>query len=128
MLRLDEGVCDSVKEEFYEMCIKISYVLVPRNDANAVRLRNWDLWGPFFMLFLFAFFVDSKFGIKLRFFSTSNSLLLCLFWRIYCYIQCSRPRRSCFFFPILCNSELLYFPNILGPYDSKDFKILSNQK
>jgi hypothetical protein len=43
------------------MCIKISYVLLPRNDINANKLRNWDLWGPFLMVVIFAFFVDSNY-------------------------------------------------------------------
>lgn len=57
------------------MCIKISYVLLPRVDAHTARLKNWDLWGPFFMIVVYAFFVDSTFITYLD----SDQLLIIFF-------------------------------------------------
>lgn len=60
------------------MCVKISYVLLPRNDSHASRLRNWDLWGPFFMIVLFAFFIDSKFYLMI-----DSTQMLMLFFSVF---------------------------------------------
>lgn len=36
-------------------------MLIPRKQDNtSYRVRNWDLWGPFIMCLVFAFFIDSK--------------------------------------------------------------------
>ena len=57
---LDEGICDSLIGEVKAVCLKFSYVLVPKADPEKEKkLRNWDLWGPFFLALLFAFFIDS---------------------------------------------------------------------
>ena len=45
------------------MCIKFSYVLIPRSDEGANRLRNWDLWGPFFMCLIYGLFINSKISL-----------------------------------------------------------------
>ena len=60
------------------MCVKISYVLLPRNDSHASMLRNWDLWGPFFMIVLFAFFIDSKFYLMI-----DSTQMLMLFFSVF---------------------------------------------
>ena len=57
---MDEGICNSLTRELKNICVKFSYVLVPRNlGENSQHLRNWDLWGPFLLCLIFAFFVDS---------------------------------------------------------------------
>ena len=42
------------------MCYKFSYVLIPRSDENSYKLRNWDLWGPFFMCLIYGIFISSN--------------------------------------------------------------------
>lgn len=65
---LDEGICDSLINEIKNVCIKFSYVLIPRGaEDGANKLKNWDLWGPFFLCLLFALFIDSKFFTIVRF-------------------------------------------------------------
>ena len=57
---LDQDICSSLADEMKGICVKFSYVLIPRSqDANSHHLRNWDLWGPFIMCLIFAFFIDS---------------------------------------------------------------------
>ena len=35
-------------------------MLIPRSQGEApTYVRNWDLWGPFLMCLIFAFFIDS---------------------------------------------------------------------
>lgn len=41
------------------MLYKFSYVLIPRASSGTKKLRNWDLWGPFFMCLIFGFFINS---------------------------------------------------------------------
>jgi hypothetical protein len=69
------------------MCIKISYVLLPRNDIHANKLRNWDLWGPFLMVFIFAFLLIVIIGYLLVIrFITVNDVIFFYFYRcVYCY-------------------------------------------
>lgn len=46
--------------------MKFSYVLIPRSqDESPSYVRNWDLWGPFLMCLIFAFFIDSTPSLKL---------------------------------------------------------------
>ncbi len=46
--------------------MKFSYVMIPRSQDNgSFRVRNWDLWGPFIMCLVFAFFIDSKFELNI---------------------------------------------------------------
>jgi hypothetical protein len=44
------------------MCYKFGYVLIPRSSGDGTnRLRNWDLWGPFFICLIFGVFINSTF-------------------------------------------------------------------
>jgi hypothetical protein len=69
------------------MCVKISYVLLPRNDTNSNKLRNWDLWGPFLMVVIFALFVDSNYGLLLviRFIVVNVAIFFYLYRCVYSY-------------------------------------------
>ena len=69
------------------MCVKLSYVLLPRNDAHSNSLRNWDLWGPFLMVVIFAFFVDSNYVLLLviRLIAVNDDIFFYLYWCVYSY-------------------------------------------
>lgn len=46
------------------MAFKFSYVICPRSKG-AQRLRNWDLWGPFFMCCVLGLFINGKIPLKI---------------------------------------------------------------
>ena len=57
---LDYGVTKTLGLELKDMLYKFSYVLIPRPSSGTKKLRNWDLWGPFFMCLIFGFFINSN--------------------------------------------------------------------
>jgi hypothetical protein len=57
---LDDGICRTLYREMSSMFYKFGFVLVPRSSKGSVKLRNWDLWGPFFMCLVFGLFINSR--------------------------------------------------------------------
>jgi len=58
------------------MCYKFGYVLIPRSSGDGTnKLRNWDLWGPFFICLIFGLFINSTF----RSYLDSNQFILLFF-------------------------------------------------
>lgn len=54
---IDDGVAESLFREFSSMAFHFSYVLCPRS-RGADKLKNWDLWGPFFMCSILGVFIN----------------------------------------------------------------------
>lgn len=55
---IDDDVLDTLGRQFSAMGYKFSYVLCPRSQG-VEKLKNWDLWGPFFMCLVFGIFINS---------------------------------------------------------------------
>jgi hypothetical protein len=57
---LDDGLWRTLGRELASMFTKFSFALIPRTSTDSVKLRNWDLWGPFFMCLIFGVFINGK--------------------------------------------------------------------
>ena len=61
------------------MIYKFGYVLIPRASADGTsKLRNWDLWGPFFICLIFGLFINSTPFIKI-----DSSQFVLLFFTVF---------------------------------------------
>ena len=110
---IDEDICSSLASQFKGICIKFSYVLIPRHHGeNAHHLQNWDLWGPFFLCLLFAFFIDRTTTniFRLRFISCFG--IFSIRRSNFRHFQYQSPWRRHFLFPVRRYPRLLRLPLI----------------
>uniref|UniRef100_A0A5K3EJ99 Protein YIPF n=2 Tax=Mesocestoides corti TaxID=53468 RepID=A0A5K3EJ99_MESCO len=59
---IDESIKDTILRDVKSVCRKLKHVICPRRGHEL--LRDWDLWGPFFIMIILALVLQLSHGQK----------------------------------------------------------------